>query len=103
MLLTIAPASRAGRFLALDGTRLLCTSRTPLLSAARVLLAEGADPQAPLAMRHVDSDTVAMRTTVGAAAALAVSEPDRGGAPRFHRWKPSPMWAGGSPAAADSL
>jgi hypothetical protein len=43
---------RAGRFhAALDGRR-LCTSRTPLLSAARALQTEGVPAKTPLAMRH---------------------------------------------------
>jgi hypothetical protein len=52
----------------LDG-RWLCRSHAPLLSAARVLLAEGIPPETPIMMRHEGSETVSLRSTVGGAAA----------------------------------
>src|SRR5262249_28747490 len=55
--------------------------------AARVLLAEGADPAARFVMRHANSATDAMRSTVGAAAKLTVSD-DGGGKPIFKPWSP---------------
>lgn len=64
-------------------------SRTPLLSAARLLLAEGVPPDAPLTLQHRGSDTIAMRTTVGAAAELTVEEGDRP-SPRFRKFKEFP-------------
>jgi hypothetical protein len=39
-------------------------------------------------MRHVGSDTVALRSTAGVAARLRVSEEGSNGAPRFAKWKP---------------
>lgn len=74
----------------LDGW-LVCESRTPLLSGARVLLELGFDPETPLQMQHDGSATIAMITTVGEAARLSVR--DRYGTVRFERWKPFPMAA----------
>jgi hypothetical protein len=75
-----------GKFVAsLDG-RQLCVSRQPLLDAARILLAEGADPADTVAMRHAGSDHDAMTATVGAAERLTVREGARRG-PTFRRWK----------------
>jgi hypothetical protein len=45
-------------------------SRTPLLSAARVLLAGGTEPDTPLLMQHEGDNIISMRTTVGEAAKL---------------------------------
>jgi hypothetical protein len=61
----------------LDGTH-LCRSRTPLLSAARILLKAGADGDTELTMSRADG-VVSMRTTVGDAASLSVLEPGGGG------------------------
>ena len=53
----ISPAHRrgeriCGQFVAsLDGRR-LCVSHEPLLASARVLLAEGVDPETRIAIRH---------------------------------------------------
>jgi hypothetical protein len=72
-----------GRFVAHVDRDLVCESRTPLLSGARVLLERGVPPETGLVMRHAESLAVAMRTTVGVAAALTVEEPPSGGGPRF--------------------
>src|SRR5262245_47512070 len=68
--------------------QILCTSREPLLTAARVLLrTQIAKPDDTLAMRHSNSDTIALRAKVGAAARLTVQESaDRSA--RFVRWRP---------------
>ena len=63
-----------GRFVATLAGRQLCTSREPLLAASRILLAEGVDPETPIAARHAGADFDAMMSTVGAAAGLTVSE-----------------------------
>jgi hypothetical protein len=63
-----------GRFVATVAGRQLCTSREPLLAASRILLAEGGDPETPIATRHAGADFDAMMSTVGAAAGLTVSE-----------------------------
>lgn len=78
-----------GRFAAFLDDRLLCVSETPLLSAARVLQAEGLPATTRLEMIHEASATVAMRTTVGVAAGLRVSE--TGSMPRFVPWRPDQL------------
>jgi hypothetical protein len=82
----IITPSRCGRYHAwLDG-RLLAHSRQPFLDAARAPIALGCDPSATLLLRHVGSETAALRATVGGAARLTVDEDPR---PRFRRW---PAW-----------
>jgi hypothetical protein len=77
-----------GRFEArLDG-RLLCTSPTPLCSAARLLLAEGVDPATVLVMKNAGSDLVVLTAAIRAAARLTV---DEARTPRFAKWKPPPQ------------
>jgi hypothetical protein len=64
-ILELVPAG-ASKFTArLDG-RDLCVSTKPFLDAARVLMAEGADPATVLQIRHDGSATVALRSTLHA-------------------------------------
>src|SRR5262249_22232057 len=64
---------RRGRFdMYLDG-RYLGRSTTPLLTAARILLAEGLPPETAIEMRHEGSTTISLRSTIGSAAKLGVS------------------------------
>src|SRR5262245_45037284 len=84
MILSVRPA-KSGRFEARVGDRLLCTSRQPLLDAARIMLAEGVDPATPLTMRHERSSTDSLSSTVGKAAKLTVGEEP---SPRFRPWVP---------------
>lgn len=72
----------------LDG-EVVTTSRTPFLSAARVLLERGHSSDTILMMSHAGSDTVALRATLGAAAKLTVIESETVG-PRFGRYRPPP-------------
>lgn len=83
---------RHGRFeITLAGGSTLPASRTPLLSAARYLLGEGADPCAVVEMRHAGRpDTVAAFGRVGALAKLDVRE-DQTSGPRFCKWRPPPQ------------
>src|SRR5262245_39506438 len=53
--------------------RHLCRSRMPLLSAARVLLAEGVDPSTRLVMRHAGSNVDSL-TARGVRIAAGVSK-----------------------------
>ena len=63
--IVVKPAGR-GRFCAMVGSRMLVImSRTPFLTAARVLLADGVDPATPIRMRHDGSSVIALRSTVG--------------------------------------
>src|SRR5262249_43934076 len=80
MLIVVKEYKRRGLFDAyLDG-RWLCRSHAPLLSAARVLLAEGIPPETPIMMRHQGSGTISLRSTGGGAAAVVV-ESSRWGRP----------------------
>jgi hypothetical protein len=72
----------------LEDTIVARRSAQPLLDGCRALIAAGADPDTPVAMRHAGSDHDALTSTVGAAAQLTVKEGDR--APSFSQWKPSP-------------
>jgi hypothetical protein len=86
-------------------------STTPFCDAARVLLAEGADPATRFIMRHAGSVADALRSTVGAAAGLTVAD-DNGGKPIFRKWSPydreetipvaSPMRATGRPLSENA-
>lgn len=66
--------------------RLICTSREPLLDAARLLLAEGADAADTIVMRHAGTVFDAMSGQIGALARLTVEEGEKIG-PRFRCWK----------------
>jgi hypothetical protein len=86
MNIIIRPLGR-GRFAASLGQRLLCKSKTPLLTAARILQAEGAPDDTPISMTHEGSSVVAMRSTIGKAAGLIVEETDTKG-PKFKAYRP---------------
>ena len=79
-----------GRYRAMLGAKLLVTSREPFYSAARVLLAEGLDPETVLEAQHKGSPIVAMRAKLGEAARWTVIESDEGGLQR-RLWKPHPL------------
>ena len=84
--IAIHPVDRAGRFEArLDG-RLLCTSQTPYLDAARVLIAHDHDPNETLAMYRTGQTEPALTGRLGEAAGLAI----HGGRTRerFATWQP---------------
>ncbi|WP_262296838.1 hypothetical protein [Microvirga sesbaniae] len=86
LLVLVVKACRDGRFEArLDG-ELLCKSRTPLLSAARILLKREHHPDSIISMQHDGSSTIAMQIRLEAAAGLAVDE--GGSTPRFVRYHP---------------
>jgi hypothetical protein len=76
-------------FQAFLGDHLLAESKTPFLSAARVLLREGVAPSTPFTMTHKDSSTVSLRSTVGVAAGLVVDETEKS-APRFKPYREFP-------------
>lgn len=78
-----------GRYSARLGDRLLCESRTPFLSAARVLLQEGVAEETILTMTHRGSSVASLRAPLGVAAGLRVVENDRTG-PRFDRYQTPP-------------
>ena len=71
--LVIVRAER-GRYSAVLGERVLCTVKEPFFAAARILVAEGVDPETVLTMRHAGSQTRSLTMTVGRAARLMVEE-----------------------------
>ena len=71
------------------GERLLVTRKEPFCAAARVLLAEGVDPDTPFAMQHRGASYVSLRSTVGKAAALTVRE-DGAEGPYFVKYRAYP-------------
>jgi hypothetical protein len=76
VIITVAPvARRAGCFAARLGQRLLvAASRQPFLDSARVLVADGVNPDTTIAMRHRGADHDALRARLGTAAALRVED-----------------------------
>lgn len=86
MNITIRPLGR-GRFAASLGQRLLCQSKTPLLSAARILQAEGIPDDTPITMIHEGTSVVSVRSTIGKAASLIVEETNTRG-PKFKTYRP---------------
>jgi hypothetical protein len=75
-----------GIFDAWHNGELICDqTRTPLCSAARVLLRRGADPTEILEKVSCGSDQVNMRMTIGVAAKLSVYETPSG--PKFKPFK----------------
>ena len=69
----------------LDG-EVLCQRREPFLAAARVLQARGVPPDTPIAQQNEDEPYASLRSTVGKAAALRVTEDH--GMPRFSKFRP---------------
>jgi hypothetical protein len=91
---TVSPIGRRGRFRAeIAGRIIVDSSKQPFLDGARVLISEGYARAIILAMWHANATAFALRSTIGAAAKLAVEDD---GTPRFRRWKP---WDG-SPGSA---
>ena len=85
--LIITPVNPYGNYMAsLDGKIIVASTREPLLAGARALLKQGADPNSVVTTRHAGSDHWAMRSTIGAAAALTVVERNSGGI-RFGKWQ----------------
>ena len=74
-----------------DGSTWLCTSRSPLLDAARVLIGLGHPPQTILKARHRGAANVSLRARLGLAAVLIVEESAHG--PIFRRQRVAPQSA----------
>jgi hypothetical protein len=86
MNITIRPLGR-GRFAASVGQRLLCESKTPFFTSARILQAEGIPDNTPITMTHEGSSVVALRSTIGEAASKIVHETETAG-PKLKRYRP---------------
>ena len=82
----VAPVGR-GQYSAttLGGRKIVAASRTPLLTAARVLLAKGLPPKAIIEMRRTGAVTWDLRAPIGLAAGLDVREGPYG--PKFVRYR----------------
>ena len=87
MTLTITTSyAGRGRWAAFCGGRYLCHATEPFLSGARVLLAQGADPDALVTMRHEGTDHDSFRPMrLGRVAGLTVVNAGNG-APCFTCW-----------------
>ena len=82
----VAPVGR-GLYSAttLGGRKIVAASRTPLLAAARVLLAEGTPPATIIETRRPGGATWELRARIGLAAGLDVREGPYG--PKFVRYR----------------
>lgn len=87
MNITVTPAGGGLYHARLHG-RHITKSYTPLFSAARILLSEGVSADEPLTLTHEGSETICMRTTVGAAARLTVRDNSSGFG--FRPYRPGP-------------
>ena len=76
----------------LNGT-LLCSSRTPFLDGARLLLSQGYPAKTVLRMRHEGSEHWSLQASIGKAAKLSVRD-DRSSGPTFRAYEA--METGGS-------
>jgi hypothetical protein len=71
-----------------NGDVVVTRSRTPFLDAARILLAQGLNPNTILQM--VNNGTPSLRGPIGQAAKLTVRETTNTGTPRLVPWVPFP-------------
>ena len=85
--LPMNPGQQHQRWQAWVGNELVCTSRTPFFSAARVLLERGTPHDEDMTMRHKGSDMLGLSSTVGAAAKLTVTEGEQDGL-RLRKFEP---------------
>lgn len=68
-----------------DDRRIVSSSTTPFVDAARVLLNEGIHSDTPIFIFHEGCSYYSLKSTVGKAAKLTVI--DRGHAPIFRPWR----------------
>ena len=69
----------------IDGRRIVSSSTTPFLDAARVLLNEGVNPETPIFIFHEGCSYYSLKSTVGKVAKLTVL--DSGHGPIFRPWR----------------
>ena len=90
MIEIVVKAKGRGRYQGyVDGEPIGRSSGQPFYHGARALIAMGTDPEIPLQMRHENSQTISMRSTVGRAAKLMVQE-DKNRGPTVRAWRPAP-------------
>ena len=84
----VYPAGSSGSYAAeVDGLVVVKSSKTPLLTTARHLLANDSSCRdCPIAMRHRGTDYVALSSTVGLAARCTI-EDGASGRPMFAAWR----------------
>ena len=85
-----------------DGRRIVSRSTQPFLDAARLLVAQGVDPNEEFVMRHPGPEHDALRSTIGYAAKLTVHNV-RGGKPVFREWKERDSFGGLSIAGSPPM
>jgi hypothetical protein len=96
----VSPAQRGTFTASVDGEP-IGVWRTPLLSAARHLLAtRNAHPDDEITLQHAGSTSISMHSSVGTAAKLTVKEDSSG--PRFKLYNGSESRAEGSQTATDA-
>jgi hypothetical protein len=80
ILITIAPVGHLENWSASIDGRVICASvRSPFVSAAKALLAEGHPPETEIAMQHKGSSIIAMHGKIGTLTALAGDAATPGG------------------------
>lgn len=94
MHITVKPKGKAQYEAYAPNGELICTSNTPFFTAARIMKAWGISDDTEITMSHKDSTIVSLRSTVGKAASLSVSEPDRGSI-RVVPFEANPRWDDG--------
>lgn len=90
IIVEVVALSRGGYVPHVDGAPVSGRTETPLLTAARWALKQGAAPSTPIAMRRKGADGWDLRSTVGRAASLTVVENARTG-PRFAPYREAPQ------------
>jgi hypothetical protein len=96
--ITVSPTGRGDLLRAMLGDRVIVTSATPLFDSARVLLREGADPDAVLHMVWAGRPEPALSARLGEAALWTVRD-NAYGTPVFRRYRPSRGMVSGPPVA----
>src|SRR5262249_6475146 len=84
-----------------DRQVIVAKTREPFLSACRVLLQRGWDPNRVAVMRHACSSTIALKAPIGVAAGLTVEE-GSGERIRLRRWRPPPSGGLNAPVEFES-
>jgi hypothetical protein len=94
--------ARGGRYVAHHDGQVVCTSSSPFVDGARVLLARGHDPADRFVMRREGRDQDDLIGTLGTAAGLYVRD-TRHGTSVFRTWKASSGVQFASPVAPNEV
>jgi hypothetical protein len=82
----VAPTESGRKWRATFDGKVLCTSASPLITSARLLVANGVDPNRTIEMWHQHADAWALRALLRVAAGMDVAETPFG--PKFVRYRP---------------